>query len=549
MTAYSLVEKPAVRNLEDYRRLCEAWRWSIPPHYNIAADCVDKHAADPARRDHPALIWENAAGQTLRYSFAEMSELTSRFAHALRELGIEPRQRILLRLPNVPAFQIAFLGALKAGAVPIPSSVMFRTEEVRHRLTDSRATAVVTTAEHLPEAVEAAEACPAVRWMLIDGPLPRPAPTRVVSLDEALARPSPPSPLPPTCPDEVAYICYTSGTTGEPRGVVHTHQSVLGKDPAVLWWQDLRPTDRVAHSGHLSWTYPLGFGFLYPWRHGVTTVCYDGPFDPHHWYALLARHEVTVFMSVPTVYRKMLSEVAEAPGLPRLRHALSAGEPLPPEVFEAWVGRHALPLYEGFGMSEFSLFVTNLVGLPLKPGSCGLSQPGHRCAVLDEAGRELPPGEVGLLAVGRDSPACMRGYWDKPEETRAVFHDGWLVAGDTVRRDEEGYFWFVARSDDMITSAGYRIAPGEVEAVAARHEAVLEAAAVGAPDALRGQVVKLFVVLEAGYEPTEALATSIQQFCKDHAAPYKYPRQVAFIGAIPKTPNGKVKRQALREEA
>ena len=547
MTTYSLQDKPALAGLDDYRRLCEEWRWSIPETYNIAADCVDKHAADPARQDHPALIWENASGETLSYSFGRMSELTSRFAHALKRLGIRPRQRILIRLPNVPAFQIAFLGAIKAGAVPIPSSVMFRAEEVRYRLADSRATAVVTTNEHLPEVLEAAEEVREVRWLLIDGPLPRPAHKRMVSLEDALARPAPPCPIAPTRPDEPAYICYTSGTTGEPRGVVHVHQSVPGKDPAVLWWQDLRPDDRVAHSGHLSWTYPLGFGFLFPWRHGVTTVCYDGPFDPLRWYELLARHEVTVFMSVPTVYRRMLHDVAEPPALPRLRHVMSAGEPLPPEVFEAWAERHALPIYEGLGMSEFSIFVSNLVGVPVKPGSCGLPQPGHRCAVLDEDGRELSAGEVGLLAVDRESPACMRGYWDKPQETEAAFRDGWLVAGDTVRRDEDGYIWFVARSDDMITSAGYRIAPQEVEAVAGSHEAVAEAAAVGAPDPMRGQVVKLFVVLKDGHAPSEELVASIQQFCKANAAPYKYPRQVAFIDEVPKTPNGKIKRQALRE--
>jgi acyl-coenzyme A synthetase/AMP-(fatty) acid ligase len=547
VTAYSLQDKPALAGQEDYLRACETWRWSIPESYNIAADCVDKHAADPARTDHPALIWENASGETQRYSFGQMSELTSRFAHTLQRLGVRPRQRILIRLPNVPTFHIAFLGAIKAGAVPIPSSVMFRTDEVRYRLADSRATAVVTTNEHLPEVAEAAEDVREVRWLLIDGPLPRPAHKRMVSLEDALSSETPSFPIQPTHPEEPAYICYTSGTTGEPRGVVHVHQSIIGKDPAVLWWQDLRPEDRVAHSGHLSWTYPLGFGFLYPWRHGVTTVVYDGPFDPHRWYELLTRHEVTVFMSVPTVYRRMLHDVAEPPALPRLRHVMSAGEPLPPEVFEAWEARHGLSIYEGLGMSEFSLFVTNLVGMPIKPGSCGLPQPGHRCAVLDEAGRELPAGEEGLLAVERASPACMREYWDKPQETEAAFRDGWLVAGDTVRRDEDGYIWFVSRADDMITSAGYRIAPQEVEAVAGHHEAVADSAAVAAPDPMRGQVVKLFVVVKDGHAPSDELVASIQQFCKDNAAPYKYPREVAFIEEIPKTPNGKIKRQALRE--
>jgi acyl-coenzyme A synthetase/AMP-(fatty) acid ligase len=547
MTAYSLSDKPLLRNLDDYRKLCSQWRWSIPEDYNIAADCVDKHASDPSRSDHPALIWEGTSGEVCHYSFARMSELTSRFAHALRNLAIRPRQRILIRLPNVPSFQIAFLGAIKAGAVPIPSSVMFRSEEVRYRLEDSQATAVVTREEHLGEVLEAAEGCPGVRWIIVDGPVPQGSHKRVVSLDSALERKTEPYPAHQTRADEAAYICYTSGTTGEPRGVVHTHQSVPGKDPAVLWWQDLRPDGRVAHSGQLSWTYPLGFGFLYPWRHGVTTVVYEGPFEARRWYELMARHEVTVFMSVPTVYRRMLLEVDGHPELPILRHAMSAGEPLPPEVFEAWNARHGMPIYEGLGMSEFSLFLTNLVGLDVKPGSCGLAQPGHHCAVLDAEGRELPAGEVGLLAVGRDGPACMKGYWGKPEETEAVFRGGWLVAGDTVWRDEDGYFWFVARSDDMITSSGYRISPREVEAVAERHEAVLESAAVGAPDELRGQVVKLFAVLRDGFEPSQSLVKSIQDFCKANAAPYKYPRLVEFVDHIPKTPNGKVKRQALRE--
>ncbi len=547
MTTYSLLEKPALNSMEDYRHLCREWNWAIPEHYNIATDCVDKHAADPARRDHPALIWEGSDGEVRRYTFGRMSELSSRFAHALRELSIRPRQRVLIRLPNVPSFHIAFLGTLKVGAVPIPSSVMFRSEEVRYRLADSQASAVVTRAEHLPEVMEAAESCPSVRWVVVDGPLPPGAHKRLVSFERSVERVTDPYPIPTTRADETAYICYTSGTTGEPRGVVHAHRSVPGKDPAVLWWQDLRPDGRVAHSGHLSWTYPLGFGFLYPWRHGVTTVVYDGPFEARKWYEILARHKVTVFMSVPTVYRRLLHDVDEPPSLPGIRHFMSAGEPLAPELFEAWRERHGLPIYEGLGMSEFSLFLTNLVGLTVKPGSCGLAQPGHRCAVLGADGRELPAGEVGRLAVGAEAPACMKGYWSKPDETEEVFRDGWLVAGDTVYLDEEGYFWFVARSDDMISSSGYRISPRQVEAVADRHEAVLESAAVGEPDEARGHVVKLFAVLRDGFHPSEELVSSIQEHCKAHAAPYKYPRQVAFLDALPKTPNGKIKRQALRD--
>jgi acyl-coenzyme A synthetase/AMP-(fatty) acid ligase len=347
----------------------------------------------------------------------------------------------------------------------------------------------------------------------------------------------------------MAFFCYTSGTTGPPKGAVHLHRWPIGYDPNAKYWHAYREDDIVAHTGDLSWIFPLGNGFLYPWRHGVSTLVYHGRFKPERWFALLEKYEVTNFASVPTAYRMLLTvrDAEKKYDLSALRHCISAGEPLNPEVIEAWKRRFGHTIYDGIGMTEIMVYLSNLVGMEVRAGSCGKPQPGRRCAIVDEDGNPQPPGKAGTLAVSKDDPGLFKEYWNKPEKTAECFKKGWFLTGDSLVMDEDGYYWFLGRGDDLIKASGYRISPFEVESALIRHPSVLEAAAVAAPHDVRGCIVKAFIVLKEGYQASEKLAKDIQEFVKQIAAPYKYPRAIEFVEELPKTQSGKIKRKLLRE--
>jgi len=532
--------------ITDYEKAYREWKWEIPEFYNIGEDCVDKNAAMPTRKNKVALYWENEAGEERKYTYWEMRTLTNKFGNVLRDLGLRKGDRLLLRLPNIPEFQIAFIGAVKIGAVPIPSSVMFRTHEVEYRLRDSGAVAAITTPQYVREIEECRERCPELKHVIVVGE-PR---GDQLPFEELMRGASKRLELERTRSDDIAFFAYTSGTTGDPKAAVHLHRWVIANDPSVLFWQDIQEDDIIFHTGSLSWIYPLGNGFLYSWRHGGSTLVYDGRWDPEKYFQLMEKYEVTALLSVPTCYRQFLAipDAEKRYDLSSLRHCISAGEPLNPEVVVEWEKRFGVTIYDGIGMTEVMVYLSNMRGLEVKPGSCGRPQPGHVCAVLDEEGRPLPPGKVGQLAVRRDDPGLFKEYWNKPEQTREAFHGEWFLTGDTVYMTEDGYFWFTARGDDLIMSAGYRISPFEVESAINSHPAVLESAAVASPDPIRGVIVKAFVVLKEGYEPSEELAREIQEHVKRTIAPYKYPRAVEFTKELPKTASGKIKRKLLRQQ-
>jgi acyl-coenzyme A synthetase/AMP-(fatty) acid ligase len=348
--------------------------------------------------------------------------------------------------------------------------------------------------------------------------------------------------------EDMAFFCYTSGTTGPPKGTVHLHRWLLGNDPSALYWQAYQDDDIVAHTGALSWVFTLGNGFLYPWRQGVSTFLYDGRFDPEKWFSLIEKYRITNFASVPTGYRMLIAvkDVEKRHDLNSLRHCISAGEPLNPEVIVEWKRRFGINIIDGIGMTEMMVY-TGMKGLKIKPGAMGRPQPGHVCAILDADGNELPPGTEGIIGIKKDDPGLFREYWNKPEETEDSFKKGWFLTGDIARVDEDGYYWFMGRGDDLIKASGYRISPFEVESAVNSHPAVLESAAVASPDPTRGAIVKSFVVLNKGYEPSEQLAKEIQKHVKQVAAPYKYPRAVEFVKELPKTQSGKTMRKVLRE--
>jgi acyl-coenzyme A synthetase/AMP-(fatty) acid ligase len=351
-----------------------------------------------------------------------------------------------------------------------------------------------------------------------------------------------------TASDEDAFILYTSGTTGHPKGALMTHGYTYAKRMQARYWLDLQEGDRVWCTAATGWAKNIWNVVVGPWSLGNEIFVHEGAFDPAERLDLIERYGITVLCQAPTEYRVLANAPElESADLSSIRHAVSAGEPLNAAVIERFEELHGITIYDGYGQTENTLLVANFPGVEVKPGSMGKPTPGCDVRIIDEDGNELAPGEQGDIALSADNPGLMKGYWQQPEETEEVMRNGYYLTEDRGSRDEDGYIWFEGRSDDVIISAGYRIGPFEVEEAIIGHPAVAESAAVGKPDEERGEIVKAYAVLTGGYEPSEELIEEIQEHAKSVTAPYKYPREIEFIDALPKTDSGKIRRVELRE--
>ena len=539
----------------DYDSICSSWNpWrGIPAEYNLGVALTHCQVV-AGHGGKPALLWENASGARCGYTYGELDVLTDRFASSLKRLGVNRGDRVFLRLPNVPEFYISALAVAKLGGVFIPSSTQFRTSEVEYRLRDSGAVAAITTS-NLCEAIDHSSGnCPELKHVIVV-PYPEPVKPSGEQLDFLRMIDDGQEGLDPaeTKSDDIAFIAYTSGTTGDPKGVAHFHRYAIAYESLVRYWHDYRPDDIVACPSELGWLLPVASTFLYALAKGLTVVLFDaegGKFGATRWFELFQKYGITNFTAPPTTYRMLMATADAARGfdLSSWRHAVTAGEPLPGDTLAA-IQRHfhVTPL-DGIGMSECMVYCFNMHGMPVRPGSCGRPAPGTVIEIMDDQLNPQPTGTEGVLCLRRDThPGMMQGYWNKPDQTAEIFRGDWYVSGDVLARDEDGYFWFKGRNDDVINASGYRISPFEVESCLVSHPAVLEAAAVESPDSMRGMVVKAFLVLRPEFQPSDALSAEIQQFAKETIAPYKYPRQVEFVASLPKTTSGKIKRKELRE--
>jgi len=504
--------------------------WHVPPRFNFTRDVVEAFAADPLR---PALTFVDRDGIIDRRTYAEVAAEANRWAALLRGRGLAPGDRLLVLVGKTPTWHAILLGALKAGLVAVPCSEMLRAHDLAFRAGHSGARLVVADRDRAPE----------LSQMDVS--------VEVVLVEEAAAELRQLSPVQPThdtAADDIAFILYTSGTTKEPRGAAHTHGYTWAQRLQAEHWLDARSFDRVwctagTGSAKSIWNVLLG-----PWSRGAEIVIHEGGFDAEQRFDLIQRLGVTVLCQAPTEYRLM----AKLPSLARfdlrrVRHAVSAGEPLDPEVIEAFRDTFGLTVYEGYGQTESTLLVANAKGAQIKPGSIGLPTPGHEVAVIDDEGNEQPVDTEGDIAVRGRPPSLFLGYWNAPDETSAVFRGEWYLTGDRATRDEDGYLWFTGRADDVILSAAYRFGPFEVESALLEHPAVAESAVVGKPDADGGDLVKAFVVLHAGVEPSDELAVELQDHVKAVTAPYKVPSEIEFVAGLPKTTTGKIRRVELRE--
>ena len=533
--------------LDAYRRQADAFRWDVPDTFNFGRDVVDRRARE---RDGPALCWRDAAGAARDLRWSDARSGSNRVAHLARALGISPGSPVIVLLPRVPEWHLVLVGLLKAGALVIPSATSLRPKDITYRAQHSGAVAVIAGPESIA-AVDAARGdLSGVRHFLALAAEPGRPPQGWECLATALrAQPDDDGATRVTRARDPALVYYTSGTTGPPKAVLHDHAYTYAQRYTSRFWHGVREGERIWTTSDTGWA-KAAYGVLFgPWSEGAEVVLYHGRFEPRAELDFLAKMSPHVFCAPPTEFRLLVKEDLSGLRVPRLRECVSAGEPLNPEVIRAWAQATGLQIRDGYGQTETILLVANFPGMPIKPGSMGLPMPGHALEVIDEQGAAMPPGEVGDIALRGDPPSLFRGYWKDAAASARCRRGDWYLTGDRAWRDEDGYFWFVGRDDDVIISAGYRIGPFEVESALVEHPDVLEAAAVAAPDADRGAVVKAFVVLRPGVRGDAELAARLQQHVKTVTAPYKYPRQIEFVESLPKTVSGKIRRVELRAKS
>jgi acyl-coenzyme A synthetase/AMP-(fatty) acid ligase len=517
------------------------WEWNLPEHLNIGVACTDAHLGTAAQ-ERVAMIVEDDAHGTSSITYRELAERTARFAQLLRAMGIAAGDRVLIRLPNSIDYATAFLGTLKRGAIAVPTSTLLTAEEVRYLLQDSEAVAMVIDEPALTAMGPQLQGAGILREIIIAGG----------PLERALAAVPATSPPERTRPDDPAYLVYTSGTTGYPKGVLHGHRSLIGRTPAAHYWFDF-PRDaaapdarveRIVHSGKFNWTYVLGSALMDPLYRGQTVIAHEGPNDAATWPKLVAKHAATVFIGVPTIYRQVLQKTAFTRSeVPTLRHCMSAGEHLSDEVFALWKQRFGLDIYEAVGMSECSYYLSQNKLRPIRPGSAGFAQPGHDVRLLDvDTHEEAPTDEEGMICIPEGDPGLFLRYWNLPEETAKAKHSGWFFTGDYARRDDDGYLWFLGRKDDIIKSFGYRVSPYEVERVLKGHPAVADCACVAEDAGPDKRLVVAYVILHEG---ASATPENLLAFGREHLAAYKAPKALYLAREFPRTRNGKILRRDI----
>jgi medium-chain acyl-CoA synthetase len=529
--------------LEAYQRAYRDFRWETPEHFNFA-DVIDKFAEDPRR---VAILWEDSEGKRARLTFADIAVQSKRIANVLAGHGIRRGDAVMLVLPRITLWQAAYIGALRLGAIVIPCTSMLREKDLIYRANHSGARAIIACVENASMIADLRKECPGVAQYFICGATR----TGWISLQEYMGHATPAFKSANTKSSEPAICYYTSGTTREPKAVLHSHSYTYSHKFTGLNWLDLRPGDIHWTTSDTGWA-KAAYGVLFgPWMNGVTTFMYNGRFDAARELDLLARYRITTFCAPPTEYRILIKEKLGDYSFPALRHCTGAGEPLNPEVIEVWRQHLGLTIHDGYGQTETTILAANMPAMPVKPGSMGLPFPGHDVRVINnelaEAGID-EVGEIGVRVTPERPPSLFLEYWKNAEETASVFRGEWYLTGDQATRDADGYLWFVGRADDVIISAGYRIGPFEVESALLEHPAVMESAVVASPDADRGSIVKAFIKLRPGAEPNDRLITELQEYCKRVTAPYKYPREIEFVGELPKTVSGKIRRVELRQQ-
>ena len=533
----------------DYQKTCDDFSFEVPKDFNFAFDVLSKRAIE---NDKVALISIDRNGDNVNHFwYSDIDKVSNRFGNALLDLGIKKGDNVLVVLPRIPEWYFVIFGCAKVGAVAMPGTNLLTANDLEYRINQAKARVAIVSETHI-DAIEAIkENCPSLELLIL---------VRAErngwknfehlcgSYPELVDRAS----LPTTKSNDLMLIYFTSGTTAKPKMVGRDHQYGLAHTITKNYWQDLKETDVHWTLTDTGWA-KAAWGLLYPpVLAGSSIILYDGEgFDLDLHLQIIEKHNVTTFCAPPTIYRMMAQADLSLTDFSSLRHCIGAGEPLNPEAMRAWKKATGCDIYDGYGQTETINIVANFPGMEIRPGSMGKPCPGFIVDIIDDEGRIVPDDKIGHIAVKITDPyppGLFRGYYNEKDLASECFRNGWYYTGDTATRDKDGYIWFVGRSDDIISSSGYRISPFEVESALIEHPAITESAVVGKPDDLRGQIVKAFVVLTKEFKPSAELTIEIQDFVKNQTAPYKYPREIVFKKDLPKTISGKIRRVELRQE-
>ena len=539
-------------NMSSYDETYKNFRIDVPEYFNFGFDVIDAWANKD--RNKLAMIWVNQDGVEEKFTFWDLMRLSNQIVNIMIKYGVNKGDRVLIMLPRVPEWWTFTLALIKRGAVYCPAPTMLTPHDLKYRINIADIKMVITSQEHADKIDEISKECPSLSCkIVIDGKrqgwisypveldFPAPVSTKIVSLPG----------MKKTRSTDPLVIFFTSGTTGEPKMAVHDQSYALGHIVTARFWHDVRTNDLHFTLSDTGWAKSAWGKFYGQWIEGAAIFVYDirSKFNPTEILPLIEKYGITTFCCPPTIYRMLILADLDKFDFTELRHCVSAGEPLNPEVIKAWKDATGLTIYEGYGQTETVLCIGTFPGMTPKFGSMGRPSPGWHIELHDDHGKQVGLHEEGKIAIKLDPYpiGLFREYLNNDEENKKSFVNGFYYTGDKAYKDEDGYYWFIGRDDDVIKASGYRIGPFEVESALIEHPAVLEAAVVGSPDDIRGLNVKAFVILKPGIKPSEALIREIQNHVKKVTAPYKYPRAIEFVDSLPKTISGKIKRNELRD--
>lgn len=514
---------------------------SPPPlHFNMARYCL-AHSAEkyPEKTALTVIADGTSLSQQQSWSYCDVEALVLDYAALFRRKGLEPGSFVLLRLGNEPVFAFLFFAAIAAGLVPVPISAQFKQQDIARIIKDVDPDAVIISDQFEQEISALTESG---NFTVLS----------LTQLEQQLSHNPAQREYHNSLAHDPAYLIYTSGTSAQPKGVLHAQRSAWGRRPMYRDWYDICASDIVLHAGAFNWTYTLGVGLTDPWANGASSIIFIGEKTPQIWPRLIAHYSVTLFAAVPSLYRQILKYTPpEELVMPSLRHGLCAGEALPTEVADTWYGATQTRLYQALGMSELSTYISFSPHIPLKPKASGKAQTGRQVDILpqnpDDGDAPLPPHQTGLLAVHRSDPGLMLGYWKRPDEERAVYRGAWFCGGDLAYKDEDGYIFHAGRANDLMNAFGYRVAPQEVEDILRRHSLVQDIAVAELAVAKDVEVIAAFIIAASGKTKQDEIEQSLRGYAAENLADYKQPRAYFFIDSLPQTANGKITRSSLRE--
>ncbi|MGR3218235.1 MAG: acetate--CoA ligase [Candidatus Anammoxibacter sp.] len=562
-----IIKKPKIKdmvikpNLENYEEMRNDFSWNEirkdlglqdNGYINIAYESIDKHTYTN-RKNKIALLWESANEEEETYTFNDLKKLTNKFANVLSNLCVKKGDRVFIFLERIPELYISVFGVLKIGAIAGPLFSAFGHDAVKDRLLDSGACVVITSVK-LKKVIDGVRAdLPDLKHTIVVNRKNKDVAALVeseISYESEMEKASDEFDIVKTCADDFAVMHYTSGTTGKPKGAMLVHQAIICQYATAKYVLNLKDDDIYWCTADPGWVTGTSYGMFGPWSNGISQVVYEGGFKASKWYSILEKYKINIWYSAPTAIRMLMKagdKLVKKYDFSCLRDIYSVGEPLNPEAVIWSNNVFGVPFHDTWWQTETgSILIANYPIQDIKPGSMGTPFPGTEATILDDDWNELGAGNEGHLAIKPGWPSMFKAYWGNEKLYKSRFKNGWYITGDRAKKDEDGYFHFIGRADDVIISSGHLIGPFEVESVLIEHPAVAEAAAIGKPDRMSTEVVKAFVALKDGYEPSEELIIDIRQFARKRLTAYARPREIEFVDSLPKTRSGKIVRRILK---